>query len=256
MVGTAGDDVLSGTEFAETLIGGPGDDQITGARGDDTYLYNLGDGHDTIINTAFADVVAKSELSVLDLASNYQALSDELRETVLTRIDDEYGLELPQLYIVNISVPAEVEQALDTRTSMNAIGDMATFQAYQLGQAMPVAAENPAGGLAGAGVGVGMGMAMANQWAQPGQPGPGGPGGGGMLPPPPPPPAAPPWHFVENGQSVGPVSPAQLAQAVTAGRVSRATLVWTAGMPAWSEAGSVPALATLFGSVPPPPPGG
>ena len=52
---------------------------------------------------------------------------------VLERIDDEYGLDLPQLYIVNISVPAEVEQALDTRSSMSVIGDMAAFQGYQLG---------------------------------------------------------------------------------------------------------------------------
>ena len=46
------------------------------------------------------------------------------------------------------------------------IGDMAAFQSYQLGQAMPVAAANPAGGLAGAGVGLGMGMAMANVMGQ------------------------------------------------------------------------------------------
>jgi membrane protease subunit (stomatin/prohibitin family) len=93
----------------------------------------------SIINTAFADVVAKSELAVLDLASNYQELSEELRRLVVERVDDEYGLEIPQLYIVNISVPAEVEQALDTRTSMGVIGDMAAYQSYQLGQAMPVA---------------------------------------------------------------------------------------------------------------------
>jgi len=86
----------------------------------------------SIINSAFADVVAKSEIPVLDLASNYQDLSEQLRERVLQRIDDEYGLAIPQLYIVNISVPAEVEQALDVRTSMNAIGDMAAYQAYPI----------------------------------------------------------------------------------------------------------------------------
>jgi membrane protease subunit (stomatin/prohibitin family) len=128
----------------------------------------------SIVNQSFADVVAKSEIAVLDLASNYQSLSEELRRVVLDRVDDEYGLEIPQLFIVNISVPAEVEQALDARTSMGVIGDMAQYQQYQLGQAMPVAAENPAGGLAGAGVGVGMGMAMANQWAPGSGPMPGG----------------------------------------------------------------------------------
>ena len=143
----------------------------------------------SIINTAFADVVAKSEIGILDLASNYQDLSEEVRKVVLERIDDEYGLEIPQLYIVNISVPAEVEQALDTRSSMSVIGDMAAFQSYQLGQAMPVAAANPAGGLAGAGVGLGMGMAMAGPMMQ----------GAGAAPPPqtPPPPPAP--HRLASG---------------------------------------------------------
>ena len=40
-------------------------------------------------------------------------LAEQLREAVIERIDDEFGLELPQLYIVNISLPAEVEKALD-----------------------------------------------------------------------------------------------------------------------------------------------
>jgi membrane protease subunit (stomatin/prohibitin family) len=210
----------------------------------------------SIINQSLADVVAKSELAVLDLASNYAMLSEQVRHLVRERIDDEYGLEVPQLVIVNVSVPAEVEQALDARSSMGVIGDLGAYQQYQLGSAMPIAAENPAGGLAGAGVGVGMGMAMAGQWA-PGGPrpsGPAGPAGPAAGPPPPPPPLAP-WHIVENGQSVGPFSPEQLAQAVAGGRVRPDTLVWTQGMAGWSAARSVQTLATLFGATPPPVPG-
>jgi membrane protease subunit (stomatin/prohibitin family) len=202
----------------------------------------------SIVNTAFADVIAKSEIAILDLASNYQRLSEELRRAVIEHVDDEYGLEVPQLYIVNISVPAEVEQALDTRSSMGVIGDMAAYQSYQLGQAMPVAAANPAGGLAGAGVGLGMGMAMAGPMMAgggPGQPAP-------QAPPPLPPPVS--WHIAENGQSVGPFTPAQLAQAAAAGRVAPDTLVWSHGMPSWAAASQVPQLAGLFPPQPPPPP--
>jgi membrane protease subunit (stomatin/prohibitin family) len=189
-----------------------------------------------IINTSFADTVAKSEIPLLDLASNYQTLSEEVRRTVVERIDDEYGLEIPQLYIVNISVPAEVEQALDARTSMNAIGDMATYQAYQLAQAIPVAAANPAGGLAGAGIGLGMGVAMAGPMLA----------RAGAVPPPAPPPA---WHVARGDQSSGPFSLDQLAQAVAQGSLRADTLVWSAGMQAWTPAGRVPELAALF---PPP----
>ena len=207
----------------------------------------------SIINTAFADVVSSSGIAVLDLATQYQELSEKLREAVVEQVDDEYGLEIPMLQIVNISLPAEVEKALDARTSMGVIGDMAQYQAFQMGQAMPVAAANPAGGLAGAGVGLGMGMAMAGPMMRQtgGAEGYGAPGPQAPAPPPP----LPSWHIAENGQSTGPFSPTQLAEAVTAGRVRPDTLVWSAGMSGWSQASQVPELAVLFRGVPPPPVG-
>ncbi len=180
----------------------------------------------SIVNQAFADVVAKSEIPVLDLASHYAELSEQVRLRVRGQVNDEYGLEIPQLYIVNISVPAEVEQALDARTSMGVIGDMGAFQSYQLAQAMPVAAANPAGGLAGAGVGLGMGMAMAGPALR--------------------------WHIAENGQTLGPFTPEQLTQARDEGRLRLETLVWTAGMESWTAARDVPALAGLLRASPPP----
>jgi membrane protease subunit (stomatin/prohibitin family) len=195
----------------------------------------------SIVNQAFADVVAKAELPVLGLASRYAELAEQIRQLALERVDDEYGLEIPQLFVVNISVPAEVEQALDARSSMGVLGDLAAFQSYQLGQAMPVAAANPAGGLAGAGVGLGMGLAMAGPMFAGGAP--------GAAPPPPP---APVWHVAENGRSAGPFSAEQMAQAAAAGRLRPETPVWTPGLAGWTPAGAVPALAGLF--APPPPP--
>ena len=115
---------------------------------------------------------------------------------------------------------------------------------------MPVAAENPAGGLAGAGVGVGMGMAMAQRF----DPNTGGTAAGGPLSPPPPPAPPAPWFIVENGQSVGPFNQEQLAQAVGAGRVSGETLVWTAGKAEWLAARQAPPVAALLANAPPPPP--
>jgi membrane protease subunit (stomatin/prohibitin family) len=208
----------------------------------------------SIISMTFADVVSSSGISVLDLAENYSELSETLRQEVVSRIDDEFGLEIPQLYIVNVSVPAEVERALDARASMNAIGDMNAFQAYQLGNAMPEAAANPAGGLAGAGVGLGMGLAMTNSMG-------GMMGGSGPAPSTAPPTGGPPsaptvtWHIAEGGQSVGPFTPAQLAQAIAAGRVARDTLVWTTGMAEWSAASEIEALTGHFAPQPPPVPG-
>jgi membrane protease subunit (stomatin/prohibitin family) len=138
---------------------------------------------------------------------------------------------------VNISLPEEVEKALDARTSMTVLGDLAHFQQYQAGKSIPVAAANPAGGLAAAGVGLGMGMAAAGSLT-------------GLREPAPAPPAA--WHFAEEGKAQGPFGKQQLAVAVAGGRVGPTTYVWCAGMPSWVPASQVSALAELFVAAPPP----
>jgi len=206
----------------------------------------------SIVSMAFADVVASSGIGVLDLAQNYSELSETVRQAVVERIDDEYGLEIPQLYIVNVSVPAEVERALDARASMAAIGNLGAYQAYQMGNAMPEAAANPAGGLAGAGVGLGMGLAMTNSMQ--GMMGGGAPSGAPPASPPPVPQVA--WHVAENGEAIGPFTPAQMAQAIGGGRVTRESLVWCVGMEAWLPAGQVEALNAQFAPPPPPVPEG
>jgi membrane protease subunit (stomatin/prohibitin family) len=198
----------------------------------------------SIVNSVFAEVIASSNIAVLDLACSYRELAEQMRMAVRESVDDEYGLELPQLHIVNISVPAEVEQALDARSSMEVVGNLANYQAFQVGSAMPVAAANPAGGLAGAGLGLGMGMAMAAPMM--------GSGGVGGVPQGAAPPPLPSWHVAENGAAVGPFSPPQLSEAVATGRLRPDSLVWRSGMSGWSPAGQVPELAALFQAGPPP----
>ncbi|MCP4593769.1 MAG: SPFH domain-containing protein [bacterium] len=203
----------------------------------------------SIINSSLADILGESDVAALDLASKYHEYSTRLRETVVQRVDDEYGLDIPQLYIVNISLPEEVERALDTRTSMGVIGDMGRFQQYQMGRAMTAAAENPAGGGAADGMGLGMGFAMAGQMMR--GAGQADMAPGGMMPPPPPGGA---WYIAVNGQTQGPFTPAQLAEGAAAGQISGETPVWTAGMSAWVPAGQVPQVAGCFGASPPPAP--
>ncbi|TMQ66413.1 MAG: SPFH domain-containing protein [Candidatus Eisenbacteria bacterium] len=202
----------------------------------------------SIVASEFSKMVASTEISVVDLASNYARLSEDLRRAVLDRIDDAYGLDLPQLFIVNISVPEQVERALDARSSMDVLGDLNRYQQYQLGSSIPTAAANPAGGLAGAGVGLGMGMSIA------------GLGAAGAAKPPlpliPPTPDSDPaiWHVASGGRTFGPYSVAQLGLAVSAGQLTGESFVWTAGMEAWAPIGRVPRLAVLLAPPPPPPP--
>jgi len=203
-----------------------------------------------LIVETFAQVLGESQIAALDLASNYRGISDKLRKAVVERIDDEYGLDLPALMIVNISLPEEVEKALDTRSSMGVIGDMGRFQQFQMGHAMREAAANPSGGGAAEGMGLGMGFAMANQMVQ-GM----NQAGGAMATAAPPAPPQQAWHVAVNGQTRGPFSTQQLAAAFAGGQMSPTTLVWTAGMSGWMPAGDVPALAQhLAAATPPPPP--
>ena len=72
------------------------------------------------------------------------------------------GLDLTAFYIENISLPAEVEKALDKRTQMGVLGDLQRYTQFQTAEAIPEAARNP-GGIAGVGAGLAAGVAMGNQ---------------------------------------------------------------------------------------------
>lgn len=202
----------------------------------------------SIITQAFSDMLGTSKIAALDLAAHYQEMGAELRKYVAERIDDEYGLEIPQLFIVNVSFPEAVEKALDVRTSMGVVGDMNKFQQYQMGNAMMAAADNPGGGGAAEGMGLGMGFAMANRMAQMGAAPVAQPVGAA----PPPLPSAATWHAAIGGQSSGPYSLAQIQTAIQAGQIDRSTLVWCAGMSTWQPAGELPQTAGLFAAAPPP----
>jgi len=201
----------------------------------------------SIISSAFADMLGESQIAALDLAAKYREMSEQLRGIAVERVDDEYGLDIPQLFIVNISLPESVERALDTRSSMGVIGDMNQFQQYQMGQAMVAAAENPSGGGAAEGMGLGMGFGMANRMMQ--ASGAGAP----AAPPPPPQPPAAAWHVAVDGQTRGPFTMQQIANDIGSGALNASTIVWSAGMPAWTQAGQVPQLAACFAAQTPPP---
>lgn len=202
-----------------------------------------------LINTSLGEVLGKADIPAVELAANYEILTDRLRLSVAEKVDDEYGLDVPALYIANISFPEEVEKAFDAKSSMNVIGDMGRYQAYQLGQSMPIAAAS--GGGAGDVLGIGMGLAMAGGlqggMQQGGQ-------AGGQQPAPPPLPASPSFYVALGGQQHGPYSPQQVAQAMAQGQIDAQTLVWSQGMSGWAPAGQVPQIAGAQG--PPPLPGG
>jgi membrane protease subunit (stomatin/prohibitin family) len=99
-------------------------------------------------------------MGVVDLASNLTSIE----QVVLSRSKDHfdlYGLSVDKVSGLYVSVPDEVQKAVDTRSSMQVLN--ANYMQYQSGQAMREAAQNPSGGAAGVGVGVGAGIGMGYQ---------------------------------------------------------------------------------------------
>jgi len=209
-----------------------------------------------IIVTRFSAAIAASGIPVLDMAANTADLGKLLAAKIAPELA-EYGLELPNLYIENISLPPAVEAALDKRTSMGLAGDLGKFTEYSAAEAMTAAAANPGGsGGMGAGLGAGMGIAMAGRMM-------GNQGPWGTAPatapaaaaaPPPPPPVEKVWHIAVDGKTSGPFSRAELGRMAEAGKLSRDTHVWTVGLDGWKTAGELDELAQLFTVLPPPPP--
>lgn len=196
-----------------------------------------------LIVSRFADVAGESKIPVLDLAAKY----DDLAELLLEKMKHDfsnYGLDLTTLLIENISLPQAVENALDKKTSMGAIGDMRQYTQFQAANAMEEAARNP-NGMAGGGMGMGMGFAMANQMgrAMTEQTG---------SSTPPPLPSSVQFYAALDGQQAGPFDISTLRQYVQSGKLTRQTLVWRQGMPNWKAADQIEELVSLFDSAPPP----
>jgi membrane protease subunit (stomatin/prohibitin family) len=200
-----------------------------------------------LVITRFTDAVAESKIPVLDMASNYDELSKFIGEKINPEFK-EMGSQVTKMLIENISLPPEVEAALDKRSSMGIIGNLGAYTQFQAANSMEKAAEN-GNSLMGGGLGMGMGFGMANQV-------------GNMFnqnnnvnnnnnTPPPPPPAT--QYFVAvNGAQTGPFTEQVMAQMVQQGSLKKESMVWKNGMAAWASADQVAELAKLFTAVPPP----
>jgi membrane protease subunit (stomatin/prohibitin family) len=218
--------------------------QIVGTEGHFTVEEIMNQLRNVIVSR-FAEIAGQSHIPVLDMAANYGALGDFLTKRIAPEFEN-YGMELTKLLVENISLPPEVEQALDKRTSMGVVGNLAAYTQFNIANSIPDAAKNP-GGLAAAGAGIGLGMAMATPIGQAlsGQQ-------ANSAGTPPPIPGGGPYFVVVTGQQTGPFDMQTLTSQAGSGRVTRESLVWAQGMAQWTPAGEVQALASIFASVPPP----
>ncbi len=133
---------------------------VIGTRGRFT-IQDLEEQLRSSIIARVADVIAERmnerKLSVLDLATEYDELSDMAHEA-LKKDFAGLGMELTRFYISTISVPEELERRLDQVGGVAAMGGMNDYTRFKAAEALQDAARSGGNNLAGAGVGLGVGL--------------------------------------------------------------------------------------------------
>src|SRR5688572_25312509 len=88
------------------------------------------------IVSVFADALATSQVPVFDVASRYSELGEALMPLINPVVAAKYGLQIASFIVENVSVPPEVEQAVDKRSSMAAVGNLNDYVKFQMAQGM------------------------------------------------------------------------------------------------------------------------
>ena len=190
-----------------------------------------------IIVSTFANILGEAQIPATSLSAHYQDLAKLLRNQVAQTFA-EFGLEINNVFIENISLPLELSTAIDKKSSMNTIGDLDKFSQYQAATAMEKAAENP--GSAGAAMGMGVGFAMSPQTQSAPQ---------NVSPPPPP---VGEWWVALNGKRNGPHSLEALKKMIAEGTINSETPTWKPKLADWKKAHNFPELKDALDNIPPP----
>src|SRR5574339_486101 len=111
------------------------------------------------IVSIFADALASAHVPVFDVASRYTELGDALLPLINPAVQSKYGIEIGSFIVENVSVPPEVEAAIDKRSSMAAVGNLNDFVKYQMGKGFESGGGTGAAGTA-AELAVGFGLAQ------------------------------------------------------------------------------------------------
>jgi membrane protease subunit (stomatin/prohibitin family) len=222
--------------------------EIAGTGGHFT-LDGISEQLKNLIVTRFSDMLGEKKIPLLSLAASYNELSESLTGKIGPEFL-EYGLEVTKLLVENISLPPEVEEALDKKSSMGIIGDLDGYLKFQSANALESAAANP-GGEASAGIGMGMGFAMANQL---GKMVTGSQGAQHSQEPPPLPLEGTEsvYYVGKNGKKAGPFNREAIANYIKKGSITRETLLWKEGMAEWQGAEKFNEFSALLNTIPPP----
>jgi excisionase family DNA binding protein len=115
------------------------------------------------IVSVFTDALATAKVPVLDVAARYGELGAALLPLINPAISQKYGLEISSFIVENVSLPPEVEAAIDKRSSMAAIGNLNDYVKMQMAEGLAKGGGGPGGAAAEIAMGFGMAQQMMNQ---------------------------------------------------------------------------------------------
>lgn len=142
--------------------------EISGTR--DTYTRDqVEDQLRGILMATMASSLGGSNVAFLDMAANQALMAQQVYKDLASAFA-RYGVKLDEFNVASVSLPEELQAALDERISAGMKGSlgadrMSGFTQFQVASSIPLAAQNE-GGLAGIGAGVGAGMAVGQAMAQ------------------------------------------------------------------------------------------
>ena len=190
-----------------------------------------------LIVSKFATIMGEDKTAVLDMAANYEKFGNYITEHIAPYFT-EYGLELTKMLVENISLPDEVEKAIDARSSREITGNLDDNIKYQSGKALENS-EGSVSDMVGMGAGLAMGQQMANSM-----------NASSNNTPPPVPNQIPQYFVAIEGKQTGPFSLEEIEKELLSGHITKDTLLWTQGLKEWAKAGTL--LTENFMQTPPP----
>jgi len=114
------------------------------------------------IVSVFTDALASAKVPVLDVAARYQEIGEALLPLINPAVTSKYGIEIASFIVENVSLPAEVEQAIDKRSSMAAVCNLNDYVKFQMAEGMTKGGGEGAA-MASTAAGLGAGLAMGQQ---------------------------------------------------------------------------------------------
>ncbi|MCC7042971.1 MAG: SPFH domain-containing protein [Acidobacteria bacterium] len=109
--------------------------------------------------STFSEAIATAKIPVLDVAMRYSELGEALLPVINPILHGKYGSEMTAFVVENVSVPPEVEAAIDKRSSMAAVGNLNDYVKFQMAQGMAEGGSS----VGGVGAEMAVGFAIAKE---------------------------------------------------------------------------------------------